>query len=118
MAKTKGAKSGNYGNNIKQDEFEKLCAIMCTQEEICGFFNISHDTLLRWCKKTYNCTFEESFKHFSSLGKISLRRNQFAQAKTSTAMAIFLGKQYLGQKDIVEAEVSNKIEVVNDVPSK
>ncbi len=33
------------------------------------------------------------------LFKIKLRRNQLALSERSAAMAIFLGKQYLGQKD-------------------
>lgn len=116
MAKTKGAKTGRYGTNITKEEFEKLCAIMCTQQEICGFFRVSHDTLLRWCKQEYGMTFEETFDQFSSDGKVSLRRTQFEQAKTNPTMAIFLGKQYLGQQDVVENKVNTRIEVYNDVP--
>ena len=37
-------------------------------------------------------------------GKISLRRAQFRLAEKSAAMAIFLGKNYLGQRDAVETE--------------
>ena len=33
------------------------------------------------------------------MGKISLRRMQWRLAETSATMAIFLGKQYLGQKN-------------------
>lgn len=36
--------------------------------------------------------------------KIRLRRIQFKLAENSTPMAIFLGKQYLGQKDKIEYE--------------
>ena len=34
--------------------------------------------------------------------KISLRKNQLKLSEKSAAMAIFLGKQYLGQRDVVE----------------
>jgi len=34
------------------------------------------------------------------VGKISLRRAQFELAKKSTPMAIFLGKNYLHQRDV------------------
>jgi hypothetical protein len=38
-----------------------------------------------------------------ALGRISLRRQQFKMLREgSTAMAIWLGKQYLGQRDRVE----------------
>ena len=35
---------------------------------------------------------------------MSLRRMQYKLAEKNTAMAIFLGKQYLGQKDNIEVE--------------
>ena len=50
--------------------------------------------------------FSEIFKEKRGLGKISLRRNQWRLAEKSATMAIWLGKQYLGQKDQVEASVA------------
>ena len=50
--------------------------------------------------------FSEVFKEKRGLGKISLRRNQWRLAEKSATMAIWLGKQYLGQKDQVEASVA------------
>ena len=47
--------------------------------------------------------FSDVYKRLSVKGKISLRRYQFQQAEKSTAMAIWLGKQYLGQ---TEKEIS------------
>ena len=49
--------------------------------------------------------FSEVFKEKRGLGKISLRRNQWRLAEKNATMAIWLGKQYLGQKDQVEASV-------------
>ena len=62
------------------------------------------DTIENWCKRTYNETFSETFKKKCVAGKISLRRAQFRLAEKSAAMAIFLGKNYLGQTDHVEVE--------------
>ena len=84
---------------IDQTQFEKLCALQCTHEEICGFFNVQDDTLNRWCKDTYGCTFSEIFKQKRVGGMISLRRSQFKLAEKSAAVSIWLGKQYLGQRD-------------------
>lgn len=40
--------------------------------------------------------------------KIRLRRNQFKLSERSASMAIWLGKQYLGQKDSIEvSQTSN-----------
>lgn len=100
------AKTGRPKKEIDQTQFEKLCGMQCTLKEIAGFFDCSEDTIERWCKRTYNNTFADTFKNHSAAGLISLRRNQFKLAEKSAAMAIFLGKQYLGQTDHIEVESS------------
>lgn len=94
---------------IDSDQFEKLCGLQCTLAEIAGWFGCSEDTIERWCKRTYTAGFADAFKRFSQSGKISLRRFQFKIAEKNAAMAIFLGKQYLGQRDFVET-------TANDIP--
>ena len=84
---------------IPKDDFEKLCGLQCTKEEICSFFDVTDKTLENWCKRTYERGFSEVFQEKRGLGKISLRRAQFELAKKNAAMAIFLGKNYLGQRD-------------------
>lgn len=96
------AKMGRPTIEIDQLTFEKLCGIQCTLEEIAGVFRCSPDTIERWCKRTFDTTFAEVYKKFSASGKMSLRRAQFRLAEKSAAMAIFLGKNYLGQTDHVE----------------
>lgn len=96
-----------------QKIFEGLCSIMCTEEEICYLFDCCEDTLNSWCKRIYKKTFSEAHKKFSAGGKISLRRAQFQLAKKSTAMAIFLGKQYLGQKDVVDVNTDVNVNETN-----
>ena len=93
-------------NNINKDQFEKLCALQCTEQEIASFFDVCTDTLETFCKNEYNCRFSEVFKKKKDVGKISLRRTQFKQAEKSTSMAIWLGKQYLGQADHVNVGTS------------
>ena len=88
-------------DKINKDQFEKLCALQCTEQEIASFFDVSVDSLERFCKNEYGCRFAEVFKKKKDMGKISLRRTQFKQAEKSTSMAIWLGKQYLGQADHV-----------------
>ena len=82
---------------ISQKDFEKLCGLQCTKEEICGFFGVTDKTLERWCKRTYKKGFSEVFAQKRGSGKISLRRSQFELAKKNANMAIWLGKQYLGR---------------------
>ena len=101
---------------IDQQIFRNLCSIFCTEEEIAGVFNVSVDTIERWCKRTYGESFAEVFKRESAGGKESLRRLQFELAKKSAAMAIFLGKNYLGQTDTgQEKEQPEPVQVIIDV---
>jgi hypothetical protein len=84
---------------IDQKTFEKLCFMQCTETEIADYFEVSHDTISRWCLRTYKMTFEDVFNMKKAGGKISLRRSQWQLAEKNPTMAIWLGKQYLGQKD-------------------
>lgn len=56
-------------------------------------------TLNAWCKRTYKKPFKEVFADKRQGGKASLRRSQWKLAENNATMAIWLGKQYLGQKD-------------------
>ena len=98
---------------IDYELVEKLASIQCTQEEIANFLGLSVRTLQR----------DEEFCHIYKKGmengKMSLRRIQFRIAeKGNAAMAIFLGKQYLGQKDIVETDNSKELAKVEELLSK
>lgn len=84
---------------IDQKQFESLCGLQCTKEEICGWFNVSEKTLNAWCKRTYGQSFSLVFQQKRGNGKISLRRKQWALAGENASMAIWLGKQYLGQRE-------------------
>ena len=89
---------------IDKKEFESLLYIQCTLEEVTAYFDnklggCSEDTIERWCKREYGEKFADISAKKRSLGKIGLRRAQFDLAKRSASMAIWLGKQYLGQTD-------------------
>ena len=91
---------------IDQKQFENLCGLQCTLEEICGWFDVTDKTLDSWCKRTYHASFSEVFRQKRGAGKISLRRSQWRLAEKSAAMAIWLGKQYLGQRDQIETTIA------------
>lgn len=92
---------------IDQKQFENLCGLQCTLEEICGWFDVTDKTLDGWCKRTYHASFSEVFKQKRGAGKISLRRSQWRLAEKNATMAIFLGKQFLGQRDSVDVAVTD-----------
>lgn len=84
---------------IDWEQLEKLCQIQCTLEEVAGWFQCSEDAIQSAIQEKHNETFTVFFKKHSSKGKVSLRRWQFRMAEYSPVMAIWLGKQYLGQVD-------------------
>ena len=103
-------KMGRPTKEIDSNEFEKLCALQCTEVEIAGWFSVSVDTIERWCKRNYSMTFAEIYKQKRQKGAISLRRLQWQSAeKGNVVMQIFLGKQYLGQADKTEVKTEEQI---------
>jgi|ERR1700755_540034 len=85
--------------------FEQLCALHCTQTEIASMLKVHYETLQIRVRKNYGDEYPNVYKKFCEQGKCSLRRFQFSLAKKNTAMAIWLGKQWLGQKDNQELDV-------------
>lgn len=98
MTKTKRS-VGRPKVEIDKKQFEALCKIMCTRVEIAQVLGCSDVTLQTWCKREYNKPFSEIYDTFRAHGKASLRRSQFNLAQKNSSMAIWLGKQYLDQKD-------------------
>ena len=98
------------------DAFEKMCQLHCTPEEIAGFFHITRPTLYDKVAAHYGDEFPTIYKNHCAGGKMSLRRFQLKQAEKSAAMAIWLGKQYLGQTDTpqqTETPQANLVDMQN-----
>lgn len=104
-------KMGRPKKNIDKAKFEEMCADQCTEVEIAGAFGVSTDTINNWCKATYGLTFSEVFAKKRQVGFVSLRHAQFEMAKKNVVMAIFLGKNYLGQSDNPEPKMDENTEV-------
>ena len=100
---------------IDQKQFENLCGLQCTEAEIADWFDCSVDTINRWCQRTYKASFADVYGKKKNRGKSSLRRMQWRLAEKNASMAIWLGKQYLGQKEQVETSVDGEVSVVIDV---
>ena len=107
-------KTGRPRKEIDRRVFESFCAIQCTQREICDYFEVTDKTLNAWCKRTYGMGFSDIFKIKKGKGKISLRRMQFRLAEKSPAMAIFLGKNILGQSDYPDDRGEDAIKAANE----
>ncbi len=104
-------KMGRPRKEIDKAQFEALCGIQCTLEEVCAVLDVQDDTLNRWCKETYDGkTFSEVFKQKREIGKVSLRRAGFKLAQKSAPVHIFYAKNYLGMTDHVEIVDNTPIE--------
>lgn len=105
----KKKKMGRPRIEVDMGMVERLAQIMCTEDEIAAVMDIDKSTLRR------QPTFDEVYKKGREVGKSSLRRTQWKIAQSNATMAIWLGKQYLGQTDKVEAVGAQPVTVVSDV---
>jgi hypothetical protein len=98
---------------IDLQELEKLSALQATDVEIAAWFEVSPRTIERRRK---NPRFGEIMERGKAKGRLSLRRLQLRLAERgSTAMAIFLGKQILGQADRLEHQVDTVPNVIRAI---
>lgn len=88
---------------------EGMGKIQCTTKEASCVLKVAETTFLRFI--TDHPEAREAFEMGKGSGLHSLRRTQFKIAETNAAMAIFLGKNYLGQADKQDITAS----VVSDV---
>ena len=87
---------------IELIELEKLCFIGCTDRDIADFFGASVRTIEKLHRKP---EYGEVMEH--ARGRISLRRAQMKLVeKGSVPMAIWLGKQWLNQRDVTPVELT------------
>jgi hypothetical protein len=114
-AKKKKNLGGRPRVQIDWDQFSKLCAMQCTLVEIAGWFNCSVDTIERACKSEQKRGFAELFGQKRGAGFVAIRRSQF-QAATggNPAMLIWLGKQWLGQRDRQDVVTITQVEQFSD----
>lgn len=116
-------KMGRPPIQIDKKTFVDLVGLGCSQDEICWFFRdesgkpISEDTLTRFCKREFGCTFAEFRNQNSKMAmRIKLRQNQLKLSEKNAAMAIWLGKQILGQvENPNEAVGTEPVRIIIDV---
>lgn len=127
----RGPKPGEGGAPEKELDWKKLdalCQILCNEKEIASILDMSIQSLNEKIKAAKGKTFFDYYNEKSADGKMSIRRKQFSVAmgqaeviqdgevkrkgvKPDTTMLIFLGKQYLGQRDQVAIEHSGSVDV-------
>lgn len=68
-------------------QFESLCGMQRSVEELCGWFGCDEAALNAWCIDTYGEDFRSAFDRLAMMGRIVLRRDQVAAAKKNVSMA-------------------------------
>lgn len=99
------------GKRIELDsaKVEVLAAIQCTFDEIASGLGVSTDTLDR--RRKDDPKVADAIKRGREEGTRSLRRIQWEAAqKGNVTMMIWLGKQWLGQKDKQEHDHTGSVE--------
>jgi AraC-like DNA-binding protein len=96
---------------INEDEVRKLAALGCTQEEIGTFVGCS--------ARTIRDRFRAPFERGCAEMRHSLRRWQYEKAKEgNVTMLIWLGKQYLDQRDKNESKVTEEVVTIERIAPK
>lgn len=88
-------------------QIKELAGLQCTREEAAAVLLVNRDTFADFMKREPVAL--EAWENGMLNGRVSLRRYQFNLAKTHAGMAIFLGKQLLGQRDQVALNHSGYI---------
>lgn len=117
-----------YKPTIYQDldgeAIKKMCSIGCTQAEIASICGVSTVTLQKYIDEEFGVSWNEFYSTYADGFKMSLRRMQYKSAlgekspdgekyivTPSVPMQIWLGKQYLDQKDKHETILDDKTSI-------
>ena len=98
---------GRPPKDIDWKQFEGMCRIHCTKEEIAAIFDVDPVTIDTKVKEKYGSTFSIVWKRYASEGKMSLRRQQLKRAieDGDVTMLKWLGIHLLGQNPSIEVKV-------------
>lgn len=102
-------KKGRPSIEIDYQQAEGLGSIQCTISECAAVLGVSEESL------NQDARFLQLWRKGKEKGKKSLRRTQFELAQQSATMAIWLGKQYLGQTEKQEISANQAVTIISDV---
>lgn len=102
-------KVGRPNIEIDYKQAEGLGSIQCSLSECAAVLDIDENTLKNDSK------FMTLWRKGKEKGKKSLRRTQFELAQQNATMAIWLGKQYLGQTEKQEISANQAVTIISDV---
>ena len=97
---------------LSEEDFQRLLnmvRIQCTLSECCSILGMSDTTLNRRLKERGEDNFEAFYRRHNDEGRMSLRRMQWQSAENGNpSLLIWLGKQYLNQRDKSNLEVTGE----------
>jgi hypothetical protein len=91
--------AGRPKKELDKGLIKQLAGIMCTNDEIAQICGVT--------RKTLSVNYKDTLDEGRSEAKASLRRQQWQKAMDgNTTMLIWLGKQYLSQRDQPESDIN------------
>src|SRR5262245_33874224 len=85
-----------------------LAQIQCTVKEAAAVFHVSAPTFIAFLDRNKGAM-RQVWEEGKEQGKVSLRRTQWRLAQSNVPMAIFLGKNYLGQGSDSDLTITHTI---------
>lgn len=108
--KANPAKRGAKPRPIDYDQVEKFARIQCTEYEIAALIGMSDDGFRK--RKAADPELVGALKKGYETGKASIRRLQYKGAEAGNpTMLIWMGKQYLGQRDKQDIDQTGSLTV-------
>ena len=96
--------AGRKPLEIDVEQLEKLASLQCTDRELAAFFRCTTRTIEKRRKEP---AFKDALERGKAMGQISVRRGQMKLLEGGNAtIAIWLGKQLLGQRDVTPVELT------------
>lgn len=91
-------KRGPKSHEIDREQLAVLAGMQCTYEEIAAVFHLHKRQFINRLNR--QPSLKQIVEDGWATGRASIRRQQFTLlAQGNTTMAVWLGKQYLGQRD-------------------
>ena len=103
--------------DIDYEQVERMSEQQCTEYEIAYFLGLTAEGFRQ--RKGKDAELLGALKKGRAVGHSSLRRMQWDKAQDgNTTMQIWLGKQYLGQKDKNEVDTTTAVHVTITKPDR
>ena len=92
-------KGGRPLKIIDEEKFARAISTLKHKTDISRVVGVDEETLHKWCLKNKNMSFSQYLEQKKAEKKLRIAEYQENLAKTNPTVAIWLGKQELGQTD-------------------